>query len=185
MLPSYGHTVSSDFQSSAQCKISLPEATTRTFSTTIHPFHTLSNPTSAIPDYTFFLSPSLIKHLSLSKSSPFKSLSTHPSLYTPVSSLAHSFRHYSTPCAHLPESPGFEFASAFCEDKKISQDLGAAYRQNRMAAASALRHLYALHVEAPVFGLLWADGIVRAHVDWCEGSRDAPVSPIHPIQAFN
>lgn len=43
-----------------------------------------------------------------------------------------------------------------------------AYRQNRMATASALRQLQSMGIRAPVLGLVWASGTVRAHVDWWE-----------------
>jgi len=52
--------------------------------------------------------------------------------------------------------------------------LDDAYRQNRMATAAAVRHLHSLHVKAPVFGLVWSDGSVRAHVDWCVSKEDEP-----------
>jgi solute carrier family 25 carnitine/acylcarnitine transporter 20/29 len=52
--------------------------------------------------------------------------------------------------------------------------LDDAYRQNRMATAAAVRHLHSLHVKAPVFGLVWSDGTVRAHVDWCVGKGQEP-----------
>lgn len=45
---------------------------------------------------------------------------------------------------------------------------GDAYRQNRMATASALRQLQCMGIRAPVLGLIWANGTVRAHVDWWE-----------------
>jgi len=47
-----------------------------------------------------------------------------------------------------------------------------------MACASALRQLRTFNVEVPLFGFLWAQGRVRAHIDWCgdpEGA-EAPVS---------
>lgn len=52
--------------------------------------------------------------------------------------------------------------------------LDDAYRQNRMATAAAVRHLHSLHVKAPVFGLVWSDGSVRAHVDWCVSQGQEP-----------
>ncbi|KAG6818064.1 hypothetical protein H0H87_009219 [Tephrocybe sp. NHM501043] len=85
-----------------------------------------------------------------------------------------SFRYQSTPCANIPDTPGFEFASSFWEDKKpVHQLLEDAYRQNRMSTASALRHLNSLSIKAPVFGLVWSSGIVRAHVDWYRSGEDA------------
>jgi hypothetical protein len=38
--------------------------------------------------------------------------------------------------------------------------------------AAALRHLHALRVWSPVFGVIWADGKVKAHVDWCASSKE-------------
>jgi solute carrier family 25 carnitine/acylcarnitine transporter 20/29 len=63
--------------------------------------------------------------------------------------------------------------SSFWEDKKpVHQMLEDAYRQNRMATAASVRHLRSLHIETPVFGLVWANGSVRAHVDWCKMEDD-------------
>ena len=74
----------------------------------------------------------------------------------------------------------FEFAGAFVEDKKPgseAESLDHAYRQNRMACAASLRHLHALRVSSPVFGVIWADGKVRAHIDWFSSKKDRnPVS---------
>lgn len=68
-----------------------------------------------------------------------------------------------------PDMPGFEFVSSFWEDKKpVHTLLDDAYRQNRIATASAVRHLHSLNVNSPVIGLIWANGTVRAHIDWCE-----------------
>lgn len=54
--------------------------------------------------------------------------------------------------------------------------LNDAYRQNRMSTAAAVRHLHSVHVKAPVFGLVWSDGRVRAHVDWCvDQEQESPV----------
>ncbi|KAJ7169731.1 hypothetical protein C8R46DRAFT_1162488 [Mycena filopes] len=75
-----------------------------------------------------------------------------------------SFRFQSTPCAAPPETAAFQFVSSFWEDKKpVHSLLEDAYRQNRMATTAAARHLHSLHVKAPVFGLVWASGTVRAH----------------------
>jgi len=49
-----------------------------------------------------------------------------------------------------------------------------AYRQNRMSTAAAVRHLHSLHVKAPVFGLVWSDETVKAHVDWCVSKDQEP-----------
>lgn len=96
-----------------------------------------------------------------------KSQKTTQSLCPPGSDNA--FRYQATPCVQVQQTAGFEFVSAFCEDKKPgAESLDHAYRQNRMACSSALRHLDSLNIMAPVFGLLWASGKVKAHVDWCQ-----------------
>lgn len=78
-----------------------------------------------------------------------------------------TLRYQSTPCLKLPETACFEFASAFWEDKKpLYHLLDDAYRQNRMATTSAVRQMHSLGVSVPIFGLVWAQGTVRAHVDW-------------------
>jgi len=41
-----------------------------------------------------------------------------------------------------------------------------------MSTASAVRQLRALHVFAPIFGLVWTNGTVRAHVDWASCRDD-------------
>lgn len=59
--------------------------------------------------------------------------------------------------------------------------LNDAYRQNRMSTAAAVRHLHSVHVKAPVFGLVWSDGRVRAHVDWCvDQEQESPVRTNFP-----
>lgn len=60
--------------------------------------------------------------------------------------------------------------------------LDDAYRQNRMATAAAVRHLDSLHVKAPVFGLVWSSGSVRAHVDWCVSKGQEP--PVRATSNF-
>jgi hypothetical protein len=60
--------------------------------------------------------------------------------------------------------------------------LDDAYRQNRMSTAAAVRHLHSLHVKAPVFGLVWSDGSVRAHVDWCVNKGQEP--PVRTMSTF-
>jgi hypothetical protein len=157
------------------CTISLPQ-----------PIHTsnleplsarILNAKSAIPDCAVMIPADKIRSLSHSARSPFKVLKSHPAVATAGSaSRGSSFRFQSTPCAQLPDTPGFEVASSFWEDKKpVHQLLEDAYRQNRMATASAVRHLRSLHVKAPIFGLIWANGTVRAHVDWCNVGK-GPVS---------
>ncbi|KAJ7487434.1 hypothetical protein B0H11DRAFT_1913140 [Mycena galericulata] len=110
-----------------------------------------------------------IRSLSLALDSPFQVLKRHPKVKgSGTASKCSSFRFQITPCAVPPETPAFQFISSFWEDKKpVHQMLEDAYRQNRMATTAAVRHLHSLHVVAPVIGLVWASGTVRAHVDWC------------------
>ena len=135
------------------------------------------HPKSAVPDSATFIKASTIRHLSHSLKSPYKTLNAHPAVTKHSNAcLDASFRYQSTPCSQPPEIACFEFASSFWEDKKpVHELLEHAYRQNRMATAAAARMLYSLQIEACVFGLVWADGTVRAHVDWCSGQRGYPV----------
>lgn len=127
---------------------------------------------TVIPDCAVFIPASNIRALSHSAKSPFKTLKGHSASVNGGT----SFRFQSTPCAQLPDTPGFEFISSFWEDKKpVHQMLEDAYRQNRMATAASVRHLRSLLIEAPVFGLVWANGCVRAHVDWCKMEGKGPI----------
>ncbi|KAF7985320.1 hypothetical protein HWV62_6507 [Athelia sp. TMB] len=157
------------------CAIQLPQPSAD-FSRTSQAVRVLSTKT-AIPDCAIFIPSASTRALSHSASSPFRVLKGHPSITSMGSTSAQSsFRYQSTPCAALPSIPGFEFASAFFEDKKpLHQMLEDAYRQNRMSTASATRQLYALHIDAPVFGLVWSNGTVRAHVDWCKDEHGDPI----------
>lgn len=122
------------------------------------------NAKTVMPDCAVFIPASSIRILSHSAKSPFKVLKGH----SIMANGGTSFRYQSTPCAQLPDTPGFEFISSLWEDKKpVHHMLEDAYRQNRMATAASARHLHSLHIEAPIFGLVWANGSVRAHVDWC------------------
>ena len=128
-----------------------------------------------------------MRSLAQSSKSPFKILKNQASVKkTGSPSKGSSFRYQATPCLQLPDTPGFEFVSSIWEDKKpVHQMLEDAYRQNRMATTSAVRHLNSLHINAPVFGLVWSSGTVRAHVDWCTSDkRKGPVSNsvLHPIR---
>lgn len=115
-----------------------------------------------------FVPTRLLRHLSHDAGSPYKLLQCQSYMANNGSVGGESsFRYQSTPCAKLPDSSMFEFASTFWEDKKpMHHMLDDAYRQNRMATTSAVRQLHSLHVQAPIFGLVWAHGTVRAHVDW-------------------
>ncbi|KAF8578742.1 hypothetical protein K439DRAFT_1416924 [Ramaria rubella] len=155
-----------------QTPISLPQPHQHPSSEAYKVLH----PKSAIPDCATFIKASTIRHLSQSLNSPYKTLCSHPTI-TKHSwlRLENSFRYQSTPCSQPPETACFEFASSFWEDKKPSHELlEHAYRQNRMATAASARMLHSIRVEACVFGLVWADGTVRAHVDWCTDQRGYP-----------
>ncbi|KAH9037203.1 hypothetical protein EDB85DRAFT_2072986 [Lactarius pseudohatsudake] len=132
------------------------------------------NAKSVIPDCAVFVPEKAIRKLSLAAESAFKQLKRSKLAGSPGKG-EESFACQSTPCVHLPGTPGFQFASSFWEDKKpVHSMLEDAYRQNRMSTAAAVRHLHSLHVRAPVFGLVWSDGIVRAHVDWCSSKGQEP-----------
>ncbi|CDO73193.1 hypothetical protein BN946_scf185007.g248 [Trametes cinnabarina] len=121
----------------------------------------------AKPDGALFIPTHRLTELCETEQSPYKVLCRSLRRNSGTVGGEASFRYQSTLCAKLPETRVFEIASTFWEDKKPSQDeLHAAYRQNRMATTSALRQLHALNVHAPVFGLVFAEGKVRAHVDW-------------------
>lgn len=167
-----------------QCPISLPQPLSSgdISSASLR----ILNTKTIIPDNIILIPTASIRHLSNTEASPYKALKAHRTVEKSGSAdKASSFRFQSTPCANLPEIPGwhacylaifantfipgFEFASAFFEDKKpVHQMLEDAYRQNRMSTTSAVRHLHSLGIHVPVFGLVWANGTVRAHVDWCK-----------------
>ncbi|KAI9513049.1 hypothetical protein F5148DRAFT_463897 [Russula earlei] len=132
------------------------------------------NAKSVVPDGVVFVPEKAIRKLSHAAESAFKQL-RRSSLTGSAAKGGESFATQSTPCVQLPRTPGFQFATAFWEDKKPAHTLlEDAYRQNRMATAAAVRHLHSLHVEAPVFGLVWSDGTVRAHVDWSVSKGGGP-----------
>ncbi|KAK0198270.1 hypothetical protein F5146DRAFT_1100027 [Armillaria mellea] len=158
----------SESRQRGQCPISLPQPLSSgdISSTSLR----ILNTKTIIPDNVILIPTASIRHLSNTEASPYKALKAHRTVEKSGSAdKASSFRFQSTPCANLPEIPGFEFASAFFEDKKpVHQMLEDAYRQNRMSTTSAVRHLHSLGIHVPVFGLVWANGTVRAHVDWCK-----------------
>lgn len=151
-----------------KCKLSLPKQLPRLESRDPTVTRILKSRTVS-PDCVIFVSPSSVNHLSSTKSSTYNCLNTHPNTTKSCGQYpGSSFRYQATPCMQLPQRRCFEFVSSIWEDKKLSTyDFESAYRQNRMACASAARHLHSLRIQAPVIGLLWADGKVRAHVDWC------------------
>ncbi|KAG1817800.1 hypothetical protein EV424DRAFT_1324215 [Suillus variegatus] len=158
-----------------QCAISLPQPQD-TFQNAFDVPRVLNTKT-VIPDCAIFIPASRTRPLSHSAKSPYKLLKNHPAVVKAGNAAKRSsFRYQSTPCAQLPDMPGFEFASSFWEDKKpVHALLDDAYRQNRMSTTAAVRHLHSLGIHAPVTGLIWADGVVRAHVDWCEESEGKTV----------
>jgi len=155
------------------CTISLPQPSQHS-SLGAQAIRILSAKT-AVPDCAILIPAANIRTLSHSAESPFKTLTRHPTIAKRGSaSQGSSFRYQSTPCAQLPDAPGFEFISSLWEDKKpVHQLLEDAYRQNRLATASAVRHLHSLGIKAPIFGLVWSNGSVRAHVDWAKGEKRA------------
>lgn len=132
------------------------------------------NAKSVIPDGAVFVPAKSIQNLSLAAESAFKRLK-RSELTGSAARGEESFACQSTPSVQLPRTSGFQFASSFWEDKKpVHSMLDDAYRQNRMATAAAVRHLDSMHVKAPVFGLVWSNGSVRAHVDWCVNEGQEP-----------
>ncbi|KAH9982349.1 hypothetical protein BGW80DRAFT_1161831, partial [Lactifluus volemus] len=133
------------------------------------------NPKSAVPDSAVFVPEKDIRKLSLAADSAFKQL-RRSRLTGSAARGEESFTCQSTPCVQLSRTPGFRFVSSFWEDKKPGHSLlEDAYRQNRMSTAAAVRHLQSLHIKAPVIGLIWSDGRVRAHVDWCASEGQEPL----------
>nr|GAT47826.1 predicted protein [Mycena chlorophos] len=143
----------------------------------------------ATPDCLLLIPARSLRSLSNGMKSPYHVLSRHPSVVScGTASKGSSFRFQATPLAALSETRGFEFISSVWEDKKpVHHMLADAYRQNRMATAAATRHLHSHHVHAPVFGLVWASGTVRAHVDWCSEASNAtpPIVYSAPYQREN
>ncbi|KAG9314234.1 hypothetical protein JVU11DRAFT_5021 [Chiua virens] len=156
-----------------QCTVSLPQPP----SIVTEDARRVLGTKSATPDCAVFLPAALTRPLSQSAKSPYKVLKNLPAIArSGTAARGSSFRYQSTPCAQLPDMPGFEFVSSFWEDKKpVHTFLDDAYRQNRIATASAARHLHSLNVKSPVIGLIWANGVVRAHVDWCDIVDDKPI----------
>ncbi|KAJ7293426.1 hypothetical protein C8J57DRAFT_1551915 [Mycena rebaudengoi] len=150
-----------------QCAISLPQPLVTTNLGT-DAARILGTKTSS-PDCLVMIPSASIRSLSVTANSAYQVLKRHKNVTKSGNATkCSSFRYQSTPCVVPPENPAFQFISSFWEDKKpLHNMLDDAYRQNRMSTAAAVRHLHSLHVNAPVFGLVWASGTVRAHVDWC------------------
>jgi hypothetical protein len=155
------------------CSIALP----RPFSQTDIQPGSPSNPTMIIPDGCTFLNPSSIRSLSQGSESPYNTLCSIPDAF--VSPHKGFLRTEATPRFNIGDKAQFEFISSCWEDKKSSDDqLEAAYRQNRMVCAAACRQLRTFDIRLPVFGVIWTQGKVMVHVDWCVESkknRNAPV----------
>jgi hypothetical protein len=156
-----------------QCAVSLPQPP----SVIPEDARRVMSAKTVTPDCAIFLPSSLTRALSQSAKSPYKILKKLPAVAKAgTAARGSSFRFQSTPCAQVSGDSGFEFVSSFWEDKKpVHALLDDAYRQNRIATASAARHLHSLNVQTPVIGLIWADRTVRAHIDWCEVAEGKPV----------
>ncbi|KAJ7596876.1 hypothetical protein C8J56DRAFT_882521 [Mycena floridula] len=128
------------------------------------------NAKRVIPDAILLIPQSLIKDLSNSSKSAYRTLKSKIKVGSPGKGSSFSFQ--ITPCETIPSSSGFEFISTVFEDKKPHHSVpDDAYRQNRMATTAAVRHLHSLHVFAPVFGITWLGNSVRSHVDWCPSRK--------------
>ncbi|KAI3622803.1 hypothetical protein WG66_015155 [Moniliophthora roreri] len=148
-----------------QCSLCLPEPTIPTISTEAS---RILSTKSVIPDCVLLLPTPLLAPLT----PQYKSLARQTRI-SPLttSSTRSTFRYQATPCIALSETPGFEFISSVWEDKQPNWKDG--YRQNRMACASVVRHLWALgQVRTVVWGLVWCEGQVRVHVDWAAKGED-------------
>ena len=140
------------------------------------------NAKSVVPDGAVFVPEGAIRKLSLTADSTFKRL-RRSGMTGSAARGEESFACQSTPSVQLPRTPGFQFVSTFWEDKKpVHSMLEDAYRQNRMSTAAAVRHLHSLHVKAPIFGLVWSNETVRAHVDWCVSKEQEP--PVRAISSI-
>ncbi|KAH9916162.1 hypothetical protein B0H21DRAFT_312985 [Amylocystis lapponica] len=149
----------------AQCSVSLsqPLSCHKVSSNAV----CILNSKTACPDVAIFIPSRLVLDLSHRARSLYKVLKAHRAVaHSGSVGGESSFRFQSTPCTKLPDTPGFEFVSVICEDKKPMHDMDGAYRQNRLATTSSVRQLHALHIQAPVFGVVWMHSKVRAHVDW-------------------
>lgn len=170
VLLSLAYVSNGDWLNSAQCPVALPQPLPL-YRPRIKPGDVrILNAKTVCPDGSVFVPKRSLKHLSGASDSAFNELRkmTKGTLSSSGRIGGKSdFRYQATPCTALSDGGGFDFVSSFWEDKK-HEHIDAACRQNRMATASAVRQLHALRIRAPVFGLVWAQGTVRAHVDWWE-----------------
>ncbi|KZW00459.1 hypothetical protein EXIGLDRAFT_830850, partial [Exidia glandulosa HHB12029] len=140
-----------------QCPIALPEPLSQAPESI--------SPRSLIPDAAVFVRSSQLAELSGHKESAFKTLKKADA--GPLGRSGSKIRDQMSPAATLPDKERFEFVGSIWEDKKPDQTLiDNAWRQNRMATAAIARQNHAFSVDSPVFGLVWGEGSVRAHVDW-------------------
>lgn len=142
-----------------QCPVALPEPPNQRSQPGTP--HRIVAARSLIPDATTFVSSRRLQALCGSKNSAYNLLKKA------AGDDADLFRAQATPAYTVSDQERFEFASSVMEDKKPDQTkIDNAWRQNRMACAAIARHYHAFNVNAPVFGLVWGEGTVRAHVDW-------------------
>ncbi|KIK70825.1 hypothetical protein GYMLUDRAFT_149538 [Collybiopsis luxurians FD-317 M1] len=153
-----------------QCCISLPQPVVTNLGSEAA---RILSAKKSIPDCIIQIQSKAIRHLSNSTESPFKQLKNHKAVRKVGSSTKDtSFPYQATIRYSLPDVQAFEFVSSVWEDKKPAHHMPEhAYRQNRISTAAAARHLHSMHVDAPIFGLTWAYGGVRAHIDWCKKPR--------------
>lgn len=136
----------------------------------------IETPQLAVPDSSIFIRPSSIRGLSQGSNSPYMSLRRDLGAF--IDPEQNGMRNEATPCTNIGSKDRFEFISSCWEDKRTTDDLlDSAYRQNRMACAAACRHLRAFKINLPVFGVIWAQGKVMVHVDWCTRSKDVVCNP--------
>lgn len=153
-----------NYRNRCQPQLSLPQPVV----STINSAPVFSKTRTIIPDGALFVPTERFDKLCRSERSAFKLLSNSPLVNNAASHGGRSsFRSQSTLCWTLPEEDCFEVAGVFWEDKKPALgELKAAYRQNRMSTAASLRQLHFLKVKTPVFGLIFSEGTVQAHMDW-------------------
>ncbi|KZT30706.1 hypothetical protein NEOLEDRAFT_1052891 [Neolentinus lepideus HHB14362 ss-1] len=159
----------------AQTTLSLPQPLSlRVTARTVR----VVNSTTIVPDNLLFLPKRLCHKLCSGSRSPFSRLRWDDAVVaiSDTTSAERAFVYQATPCAQLPETERFEFVSSVSEDKKtVKEGKQEAYRQNRMATASVIRQLAAFGVEpVPIFGLVWENGTVQAHVDWYATQEGKP-----------
>ena len=155
-----------------QCSVSLPQPQGHGLKPSKDVLRIL-NVSVVVPDFGVLVPPRCLTGLLGGINSPYNKLSKNT--LANAGAGGKSFTAQCTPRSKLQDTQGFEFASSFWEDKRGHDHVDDAYRQNRMSTSSAVRHLYSLHIQTPVIGLVWVDGKVRAHVDWCKAGESRQV----------